>query len=349
MSENNYLHWLGSETPTQWWNDSGDLQELESAMLNGAVGVTTNPVLSATVLKKNPNPWKDSIQLVLSGSGSISEKAEDLVGIVVKASAEKVYPVFEKTNGAMGYVCAQVNPSLSGERDAMMAMAKKFASFAPNISVKLPATAAGLDVLEECAALGIHTTGTVSFTLPQMVAVAERHRLGTQRAVSTGIKPATCVSVIMIGRIDDYLREVIQDNGLTIDEGDIRQAGLAILKKAYSIFQERKYSAKICVAALRGSYHATEIAGADLILSVHPKYQKILIEQDLSREERINIPVEPSVIDRLKRVREFSRAYEEDEMPPDDFITYGATQRTVSQFIESGWKQIESFCAVHNH
>ena len=42
-------------------------------------------------------------------------------------------------------------------------------------------------------------------------------------------------------------------------------------------------------------------------------------------------------------VREFSRAYEPDGMGTDEFITYGVTQRTLAQFIESGWLKLESF------
>jgi hypothetical protein len=30
-------------------------------------------------------------------------------------------------------------------------------------------------------------------------------------------------------------------------------------------------------------------------------------------------------------------------MAPEDFITYGATQRTLTQFVEAGWKTIEAF------
>ena len=42
------------------------------------------------------------------------------------------------------------------------AMAHRFTAWAPNIAVKLPATSAGLDVLEECIAEGITITATVS-------------------------------------------------------------------------------------------------------------------------------------------------------------------------------------------
>ena len=39
---------------------------------------------------------------------------------------------------------------------------------------------------------------------------------------------------------------------------------------------------------------------------------------------------------------EFVRAYEPDGMTPAEFIEFGLTQRTLSQFSEAGWKQLES-------
>ncbi len=38
---------------------------------------------------------------------------------------------------------------------------------------------------------------------------------------------------------------------------------------------------------------------------------------------------------------EFVKAYEPDGMTPQDFISYGVTQRTLCQFVESGWKLLE--------
>jgi len=32
------------------------------------------------------------------------------------------------------------------------------------------------------------------------------------------------------------------------------------------------------------------------------------------------------------------RAYEPDGMEPSEFVAFGATQRTLSQFVEAGWK-----------
>ena len=195
--------------------------------------------------------------------------------IAVTKTAEKMLPEFERSKGQSGFVCAQVNPLRAGDRDCMLAMAKRFHAWAPNISVKLPATAAGLDVLEDCVADGIHVTATVSFTVPQALAIAERHRAGTERAREKGIEPGKCFAVIMIGRLDDFLREVAHDNQAAVSEADIRLSGLAVTKRAYQIYKERGYDAVLLVAALRGPYHMTELAGADLLMSIHPRRRRL--------------------------------------------------------------------------
>ena len=163
----------------------------------------------------------------------------------------------------------------------MMAMARQHHAWAPNIAVKLPAVAAGLDVLEDCVAEGITTAATVSFTVPQAVAIAERCRAGRQRALKNGVTPGECFAVIMIGRLDDYLREVAADNRAPVSESDIRQSGLAVTKRAYRIYKERGYEAVLLVAALRGDYHLTELAGADLVMSIAPGPQEWFVTGDL--------------------------------------------------------------------
>ena len=42
MTENRYLRWLSSETASVYWHDSAIVGELDEAMANGAVGMTTN-------------------------------------------------------------------------------------------------------------------------------------------------------------------------------------------------------------------------------------------------------------------------------------------------------------------
>jgi transaldolase len=343
MSKGTYLDWVIGQTRTKWWHDSAEAQELQLGLQRGAVGVTTNPYLANLALRRNRALWATAIDAVLARSLEAESKAEALMQIVVTRTAEKLLPQYESSQGRQGYVCAQVNPSRAGDRDVMQAMARRFHGWAPNIAVKLPATSAGLDVLEDCVAEGITATATVSFTVPQALAIAERHRAGIRRARKAGIEPGRCFAVIMIGRLDDFLREVAHDNQVSVSEADIRQAGIAVTKRAYAIYQECRYEAVLLVAALRGSYHLTEIAGADLLMSIAPPYQEIFVTEDLPRQERIQEPVAPEVTDRLSQMPEFVRAYEPQGMKPNEFVGFGATQRTLCQFVEAGWRLMETY------
>jgi transaldolase len=147
----------------------------------------------------------------------------------------------------------------------------------------------------------------------------------------------------MLGRIDDYLREVACDSRTDVSEYDIRLAGVAIAKRGYRIFRERGYKAVLLLAAHRGLYHLTEFAGADCVASLVPGFQQEFEQTELAFEKRIEAAIPGDVIERLRRVPDFVQAYEPDGMRPNEFITYGVCQRTLSQFVEAGWKLLESF------
>lgn len=343
MSECTYLHWLLENTATTWWHDSAEDGELRRGLERGATGVTTNPFLSNIAVNRNRELWRNDIEAVLGRNLPAEAKAEALMQIAVTHTAGKLMPCYERTNGEQGHVCAQVNPARAGDRDCMLAMARRFTQWSPNIAVKLPVTLAGLDVLEDCIAEGITVTATVSFTVPQVIAIAERHQAGIARAKESNIAPGKCFAVIMIGRLDDYLREVAHDNQAPVSEMDIQQAGLAVTKRAYRLYQERGYEAKLLVAALRGTYHLTELAGADLVMSIAPSWQDPFLTGKLPPAVRIQEPVPSDAVERLSVMPEFVRSYEPDGMAPEDFVAFGPTQRTLAQFSDVGWKLLEAF------
>jgi transaldolase len=310
-------------------------------MENGATGVTTNPLLVLAAVENGDNEWADEARALAESDLSPAERAEAISSLVVARTARLFLADYDRSDGADGYVCAQVNPSLAGDRAAMYSMATRYARLAPNIAVKLPADEAGLSVLEDCIAEGITVTATVSFTVPQALAIAERHRRAILRAERAGKHPGRCFAVVMIGRVDDYLKDVARDNNSGLTEDELDWAGLAIVKRAYSIYRERGYPTRLCVAALRGAYHMTELAGAALTMSIHPKYQDTLFSPEIPKQERIGNPIPAGVVDKLYRLPDFVRAYEPDGLRPKEFVSFGLFQRTIAQFYESGWRLLE--------
>jgi transaldolase len=342
MAGANYMEWLSRETPTTWWHDSAEPAGVTQALAWGATGVTTNPVLSYAALKADPD-FRRSLLRDVDPALPAAQRAEAMMRSVVTRAAAVFQPLYASSGGRLGYVCAQVSPLLCSQRDEMLAAATRYSGWAPNISVKLPATAAGMAVLEECAARGTSATSTVSFTVAQAVAAAEAVERGARRARAAGITPAPCYAVIMIGRIDDYLREVVTDNSCAVTEADINLAGLAIVKRAYRIFQERKYSTQLLIAALRGVHHMTGLCGAHLVMSLHPSVQKPLLSPGVPRVDGIDQPVPEESVRRLETITDFRSAYEADGLPEKQFITFGVTQKTLGQFAAGGWSLIEAF------
>lgn len=338
----NYLQWYAENSTCPWWCDSAEPGEISASLEWGASGVTLNPVLSSRVWN-NPESRK-ILELELGAAGrkngveiATLDQPERIMKRIVTHNAALLHPVYEQTGGRHGYVCMQVHPAKAADRDAMRTAAREYASWAPNVSVKLPTTAAGLEVMEELGAEGICFTMTVSFTVPQVVATAEHYRKALARARALGNKPAPCFAVIMHGRVDEYIRDVCQDSHPEVTEGTIRLAGTALVKRARAIFQERGYEALLMDAAFRSVDHVLDVAGGGIVLSVHPKIQMLLSAKDVPKEMRIDEPVDQRALDSLLRVPEFRKAYAPDGMTASQFISYGVTQKTLSQFVHGGW------------
>ena len=210
-------------------------------------------------------------------------RAEALLKLVATYAAEKVRPVYERTNGADGYALGQLNPTRAGDAEGMLAQARRVHSWAENIAVKLPATAAGIEVIEHLAEEGIPICATINVSVSQAIAVAEAYARGKQKALAAGVKPPLCIVVQQVGRLDDYLRDVAQDMKLGLDESVITMAGLAVAKRTYQIFEQRGYDAVIMPAGLRGAYHLTEMAGGKLLYTINTRVRDMILAADPRR------------------------------------------------------------------
>src|SRR5512136_973331 len=106
MSSETYLNWIVGKTKTAWWHDSADPAELQRGLDRGAVGVTTNPFLTAVALARNRSAFAAEIDAVLASQVSGEQKAEALMRHVVTRAAAMYKPHFEASAGKGGFVCA---------------------------------------------------------------------------------------------------------------------------------------------------------------------------------------------------------------------------------------------------
>jgi transaldolase len=333
------LQQMTQTTSTCLWNDSASLQELGYAIEHGAVGATCNPVIVVDVLEKEMHLWKDRILELIQSMPTATEHdiAWRVVDEISVKGAELLRPVFDAHKGKNGRLSVQTDPRFYRDTAAIVRQAEHFAGLAPNIIVKIPVTAAGIPAIEEATYRGISINATVSFSLPQCVAVAEALERGLQRRERDGhdVSAMGSVCTIMLGRLDDWLKVVADKRGISVDPGVLEWAGVAVFKKTYRLFQERGYRIRLLSAAFRNHMHWSELIGGDVVISPPCKWQKRFNASDVGVAERIDVPVAPSILQGLARFPDFERAYNENGLTPDEFDMFPPTRRTLRQFISA--------------
>lgn len=334
------LHEMASTTKTDLWNDSCSPQELNYAIANGAVGATTNPTIVVGVLKKEMPAWRDRILAIIAENPTWTEIeiAWRLIEEMGLKGADLLRPVFEREKGKKGRLSMQTNPLFYRDADSIVKQAVHFNSLAPNIQVKIPVTKAGITAIEEATYRGVNINATVSFTVPQAVAVAEAVERGLKRREAEGkdTRGMTPICTIMAGRLDDWLKIVAKKESICITPGHLDWAGVAATKKAYEIYQKRGYRSRLLVAAYRHHMHWSELVGGDLIHSIPYNWQLLYNNSDIKVRQSMFEPVDPAILDELSRkFADFRRAYEADGLSVEEFDTYGATVRTLRGFIQS--------------
>lgn len=85
------------------------------------------------------------------------------------------------------------------------------------------------------------------------------------------------------------------------------------------------------------------MAGADMTFSLQARVQKMVIDADPPRVCHIDEEIPEGVIRQLYKIPEFVRAYEEGALKPEEFLTFGVTQKTLSQFLWTGWVPLETY------
>lgn len=323
-----------------YWNDSCSVEELRYAVSHGAVGATTNPTIVLGVLRKELAVWREPLLRIIRNNPTWTEVeiAWRLIEEMALKAAEVLRPVFEREQGRKGRISMQTNPTLYRNAEAIVAQALHFHSLAPNIQVKIPVTDAGITAIEEATARGIHINATVCFTLPQAVAVAEAVERGLRRRAGAGpgTSDLTPVCTLMIGRLDDWLKVVAKKDNIVLTPGHLDWAGIAVMKKAYSLFRARGYRARLLAAAYRHHMHWSELIGGDIVQTIPYEWQVLFNGSDIPIRKRMEDPVDPAIVEELyRKFADFRRAYDEDGMRRQEFDGFGATVRTLRTFIGS--------------
>lgn len=334
MSRMSQMTALGAD----WWNDSGVPDELGQAVALGAVGGTSNPVIVSQAVKAQPALCNPIIDRLIAENPSDTEDdiAWKLIHTLAIDAASRLKPVYDATRGVKGFLSAQVNAKYYRNKELMVEQATQLAALAPNIAIKAPATEIGIAAIEEMTARGIRVNATVSFTVPQAIAVSRAFERGLKRARAAGrdadaIRPYI---TLMIGRVDDQLKRVAEKEKIATSPGVLDWAGIAVFKHAHQLWKRHGHVGTLLAAAYRHENHWSQIIGREVLQTIPYTWWTQYNVSKTTPSLTLDTPVDPAILAELRaKFPDFIRAYDENGMTPAQFETYGATVHTLNQFL----------------
>ena len=323
------------ELDSRWGHDAAT--GLTWALRRGAVLVTTNPVMVNTVRKEDPASW-DPVRDALKAAhpeATPEQRVSLMTMSVVLEECQELRPVWKATGGHYGYVSLQVNPRASEDAGRMAEEVEDLyhrltreLGGTPNTVFKIPGTRAGLDAVRRVTAKGIGVNITLNASVSQQLAFAEIIEQGSARV---------SFLTLMMGRLDDPVRDELAAAGLPDAVEVSRWASVAVLRRAYPLlFEERGYRrSNILAASMRGPWTvdgAIVQGPSQVYVSCFP--DKAREYDSVAREvtSHVREPLPAGIEKKLSHSQTFRRAYGVDTLPVQEFHTFVPVVQTLEQF-----------------
>jgi transaldolase len=196
-------------TGTKLWLDSVDPAEVRKNFAIGATGATSNPIIISDIIQSGTC---DALIRKLIAEGFDDEAIAWQVTDRLVSDAQQVFrPVWERTRGNDGYVSFELDPLLEDRQLApphadrvrrYIELGKQWGLGRGNRLIKVPATPAGLEALEELAAAGVNLNVTLIFSERQYRIARDACWRGAQRRGS--LDQFKSVYSIFVSRVDVY-------------------------------------------------------------------------------------------------------------------------------------------------
>jgi transaldolase len=216
------------------WMTSGELQ---AWIERGVRGLTSNPTIFAKAMTATNDYDRDLASLVAGGS-SIGDAYWALVAADIGRALELLEPVHVASGGEDGYVSVEVSPALARDAPGTVAAARQLADGlgAPNLYVKVPATAEGVEAVRTLVGEGRSINVTLIFSLERYGAVIEAYLAGLEACDSPDLSSVSSVASFFVSRVDVEIDRRLDELGSPHAAALRGQAAIAQARLAYQLF-----------------------------------------------------------------------------------------------------------------
>ena len=220
--------------------ESGELQGLIDA---GITGLTSNPTIFEKAITGSAD-YDDALLEQAREGKDADEIYERLAVDDIRAAADLLRPVYDRTDGADGFASLEVSPHLANDTDGTVAEAKRLFETLdrPNVMMKVPGTPQGIPAVHRLIGEGVNVNVTLLFSLDVYGEVRQAYIAGLEDLDWAGQEPGGVASVasFFVSRVDTSVDSLLGDrqrDGADV-EALLGRAAIANAKLAYRDFRK---------------------------------------------------------------------------------------------------------------
>ena len=217
------------------WITSG---ELERWVARGVRGLTSNPSIFQKAIQGSAEYDQQFTEAIGSGL-DVEASYWELVTSDISAALDILRPVYDQSEGLDGYVSVEVDPGLARDSVGTEASARELDErlAAPNLYIKIPATAEGLAPIQRMISEKRSINVTLIFSLERYAAVMEAYLAGLEAAPGD-LSDISSVASFFISRVDVEIDRRLDEIGTEEALALKGKAAVANGKLAYELFRQ---------------------------------------------------------------------------------------------------------------
>jgi transaldolase len=210
--------------------------QLATWIERGVRGMTSNPTIFQKAISGS-SEYDDQFAELIAAGASIDEAYWALVTSDIEDCLRILRPVHDESGGVDGYVSVEVAPSLARDLDGTVASARELHSHIdePNLFVKVPATAEGVDAIRTLVGEGHSINVTLIFGLDRYEEVMEAYLAGLE-AYDGDLSQVRSVASFFVSRVDTEVDQRLDAIGTDAALALRGKAAVAQAQLAYSRF-----------------------------------------------------------------------------------------------------------------
>ncbi|MFI6376418.1 transaldolase family protein [Streptomyces sp. NPDC050546] len=225
------------------WLDGTDRRHLSSGELEvlvrdfGIIGASCPPIRPHRAVESLD--YREQLRELAAFGMNADEAARTLTAYDVRAVCDALGPVWRRSKGAEGQVCAPVVHTLDTRATLGEARWLRWAVDRPNLLIQFPADPVGLSAACDCLAQGIGATVGPVFSEEQHEEAVEALLQGLERAEAAGLALSRLGSAVLVpvAEVDTVVQSLLASHGGT-GRSLGRRIGVALARLMFTAYEE---------------------------------------------------------------------------------------------------------------